>query len=290
MTVDVGETSQRPPGRRVWRKVLRKPAAALAFAFIVLLVVVALVSLVKTPQDPARQDLLERLKGPSGDHWLGTDSLGRDNFSRLIEGTRLTLWSALQAIVLAIALGIPAGLIAGFVGGKLDALMSRIADVLIALPPIIFALAIVGILGPGLTNAMIAVGVVFAPRFFRLARSGANSIRHETYIEATRAVGCSTPRILRRHVLPNSSGPLIVQITFALGAIVTAEASLSFLGLGARPPAASWGTMVRDAFTNVYDTRFPLIAPSMMIVLTILAFSVLGDALRDALGRDGVIE
>jgi peptide/nickel transport system permease protein len=132
---------------------------------------------------------------------------------------------------------------------------------------------------------MVAVGVVFAPRFFRVARAAAISVRSETYVEATRALGCSTPRILLRHVLPNSSGPLLVQVTFAMGLVVIAEASLSFLGLGATAPTATWGGMLRDAFDNVYASTFPLLAPSVMIVLTILAFSILGDALRDAVGR-----
>jgi peptide/nickel transport system permease protein len=256
-----------------------------SFFFVALLVAIALASPFIMPKDPARQSLLEALEGPSRDHWLGTDGLGRDNLSRLIEGTRVTLWAALQAITLGIVLGIPTGLVAGYTGRKIDAALNRIADVLLALPPLILALAIVGILGPGLTNAMIAIGVIMAPRFFRLARAAATSVRNETYIEATRAMGCTPSRILFRHVLPNSSGPILVQLTFALGSAVTAEASLSFLGLGAKPPTASWGSMVRDGFTHIFDTRFQLVAPSTMIFLTILAFTVLGDALRDALGR-----
>jgi peptide/nickel transport system permease protein len=270
---------------RTLRRLLRKRAAAVALCFVVLLVAVAVLAPVIMPHDPGRQSLLDRYEGPSSEHWLGSDSLGRDNLSRLIEGTRVTLWAALQAIVVAVVLGIPAGLLAGYVGRMVDAVLNRIADVLLALPPLILALSIVGILGPGLSNAMLAIGVVMAPRFFRVARAAAASVRNETYIEATRAMGCSSTRILFRHVLPNSSGPLLVQVSFALGVVVTSEASLSFLGLGAVPPTASWGTMVRDAFSNVYDARSQLIAPSIMVVLTILAFSVLGDGLRDALGR-----
>jgi peptide/nickel transport system permease protein len=266
-------------------RLLRNRTAVVALAFIVALALVAALAPFIMPNDPARQELLDRIQGPSSEHWLGTDTLGRDNFSRLIEGTRVTLWAAVQAIVLGVVLGTPAGLVAGYAGRRVDSILSRIADVLMAVPGLLLAMAIVGILGPGLRNAMIALGVVFAPRFFRVARAAASSVRHEIYIEAVRAMGCSPARILFRHVLPNSSGPLLVQITFAFGLVVTAEASLSFLGLGAEPPTASWGSMVRDAFQNVYDTKFPLIAPSVMITLTILAFSLLGDALRDALGR-----
>jgi peptide/nickel transport system permease protein len=272
-------------GSRTLRRLLRNRAAVISFAFIAVLVLIAILSPWIMPYDPARQDLVQRLQSPSGDHWLGTDSFGRDNLSRLIEGTRVTLWACVQALALAIVAGIPTGLLAGFVGRRVDGILSWVAEVLLALPPLILALAIVGVLGPGLTNAMIAVGIVFAPRFFRVARAAALSVRSETYVEATRALGCSTPRILLRHVLPNSSGPLLVQVTFAMGLVVIAEASLSFLGLGATPPTATWGGMLRDAFDNVYDSTFPLLAPSLMIVLTILAFSVVGDALRDALGR-----
>ncbi|QFG25294.1 ABC transporter permease [Actinomadura sp. WMMB 499] len=283
-----GPPARRPRGRgggRTARRLLRSPVAVAAAAFIALLALVALLSPFITPHDPARQDLMQLLRPPSAEHWLGTDSLGRDNLSRLIEGTRVTVLAAVQAIALAVVLGFPAGLLAGFVGRRLDTVLNWISDVLLSLPSLILALAIVGILGPGLTNAMIAVGITLAPRFFRVARGAAYSVRNETYVEACVALGFSTPRILFRHVLPNASGPLLVQTTFALGLIVTAEASLSFLGLGARPPTASWGSMLRDAFDNIYHSAFPLFAPSLMIVLTILAFSALGDALRDALGR-----
>ena len=275
----------RVPESRTLRRVLRNRVAVVALCFVGFLVVVAFLSPFIMPRDPARQSLLDKLKGPSGEHWLGTDSLGRDNFSRLIEGTRVTMLAAVQAIGVGVVLGVPFGLLAGFVGKRLDSALSRIADVLMSVPPLILSLAIVGILGRGLTNAMIGIGVVFAPRIFRVARAAALSARNETYVEASRAMGCSTSRILFRHVMPNSSGPLLVQVTFALGTVITAEAGLSFLGLGAQPPTASWGSMVRDAFNNVYSTKFPLLVPSLMITLTILAFSVLGDALADAMGR-----
>lgn len=270
---------------RVLRRLVRNRSAMVAAGFVGLLVAVALLGPLITPYDPARNDVMIRLQGPTGDHWLGTDSVGRDSLSRLIEGTRVTLWASVQAVGLGVVVGVPVGLLAGFVGGKLDAVLSRVADVVMALPPLILALAILGVLGPGLTNAMIAIGFVMAPRLYRVARAASLSIGSETYVEAERALGCPMWRILLRHVLPNSSGPLLVQVTFAFGAVVVSEASLSFLGLGATPPTASWGSMVRDAFNNIYTTKFGLLAPSMMIVLTILAFSVLGDALRDSLGR-----
>jgi peptide/nickel transport system permease protein len=270
---------------RTLRRMFRTKIALIAGVFVAILVLVALLGPWISPHDPAEQDLFASLEGPSGEHWLGTDSLGRDNLSRLIQGTRLTLLACVQAVVLAIALGVPTGLAAGFIGRTLDTILSWIADTLLALPPLILALAITGILGPGLTNAMIAVGIVFSPRFYRVARAAALSVRNETYIEAARSLGMSTPRILFQHVLPNSSGPLMIQVTFSLGLVVVAEASLSFLGLGVRPPEATWGAMLQDSFSNIYSSTFGMIAPAVMIVLTILASSILGDALRDALGR-----
>lgn len=275
----------RPRSNRTIRHLVHNKPAMVALAFIVLLVVMAVGAPWLMPAEPGHQDLLDRFESPSSEHWLGTDSLGRDNLSRLIEGTRQTVIAVVQAVGLAVVLGIPTGLAAGFVGGLINTAFTWVTDILLSLPPLILALAILGILGPGLTNAMIAVGIVFSPRFYRVARAAALSVRNETYIEAQRSLGSSTSRILFRHVLPNSSGPLLVQVTFALGLVVIAEASLSFLGLGARPPTASWGSMLQDAFDNVYTSRFPLLAPSIMIVLTILATAVLGDALRDALGR-----
>lgn len=270
---------------RTIQRMRRNKAALVSLAFLIFIVLVGLFSGWIAPQDPHVQDLLQRLQGPNSSHWLGTDSLGRDNFSRLIEGTTTTLRASLIAITLAVVAGLPAGLLAGYSRGWIDHVLNWISDVFLAVPPLILALTIVGVLGPGLTNAMLAVGVVLAPRFFRVARAAAVSVRNETYIEASRATGCSGLRILFRHVLPNASGPIIVQLTFSLGIAVSSEASLSFLGLGTKPPTASWGSMVRDAFDGIYDSRLPLVAPSLMIILTVMGFSILGDALRDALGR-----
>lgn len=273
---------------RATRQLLSNKAAMVSLAFLALLVVIAIFGPLVEPHDPNKQVLLDQLRGPSGDHWLGTDTYGRDVLSRLISATRVTLLAIAQALAIATLLGIPMGLVAGYAGGVLEAVLSRIADAIMALPPLILAIAIVGILGPGLTNAMIALGIVLAPPLFRLARGAAQSVASETYIEACRALGCSPWRILWRHVLPNASSPLLVQITFAAGVVVIAEASLSFLGLGVRVPQASWGAMLRDAFDNIYVAPWFLLAPTAMIALTILAFSAFGDGLRDALeGRGG---
>ncbi|MFT4288415.1 ABC transporter permease [Nocardioides sp.] len=272
---------------RAWRQLRSNRAAMASLVFLAILVLVAVFGPLISTHDPDKQDLINQLQGPSGAHWLGTDVYGRDVFSRLVSATRVTLVAIVQALVLASALGIPMGLVAGYAGGVLDAVLSRISDAILALPPLILAIAIVGILGPGLTNAMLALGIVLAPPQFRLARGAAQSVASETYIEACRALGCSPWRIVWRHVLPNASSPLLVQVTFAAGVVVIAEASLSFLGLGVQAPQASWGTMLRDAFDHIYDSPWFLISPTVMIALTILSFSTFGDGLRDALEGRG---
>lgn len=272
---------------RAMSQFLGNRAALLATGFIALLLLIAVLAPWLTTHDPAKQDLMASLQTPSAEHWLGTDVYGRDVYSRLVESTRVTLMAIAQALLLASVIGIPLGLLAGYAGGVLDAVFSRISDAILSLPPLILALAIVGILGPGLTNAMIALGVVLAPPQFRLARGAAQSVSSELYIEACRSLGCSPWRILWRHVLPNASSPLLVQVTFAAGVVVIAEASLSFLGLGVQVPDSSWGTMLRDAFANIYDSSWMLVPPVVMIGLTILSFSTVGDGLRDALEGRG---
>ena len=250
------------------------------------MVVVTALAPVLAPFDPAFQDLGARNQGPSAAHLLGTDDIGRDLLSRLLYGSRLTLLAAVEATVVAVVLGLPLGLIAGYVGKVVDVTANAVADAIMSIPPILLAVVIVGVRGPGLTNAMVAVGIILAPRFYRIARAAASSVRHEAYVESSRAVGCSTTRILLRHVLPNTSGPLLVQVSFTVGVAVVAEASLSFLGLGVQDPEASLGSMVQSAGDTVTTSVWPLLPPSVVITAIILAFSVLGDGIRDALGRD----
>jgi len=235
-----------------------------------------------SPRDPNYQDLANRLAGPSADHWLGTDDYGRDNLSRLLHASWVSLRAAATATGISVLVGVPLGLIAGLSGRIIDALLSRLADTMLSLPGIIFAIAVVGALGPGLTNAMIALGLISSPVIFRISRAAAASISHETYILASRSIGSSTTRILWTHVLPNAISPLLIQVTFGVAAAILGEASLSFLGLGAQPPTSSWGTMIRDAFRTIDVTTVPFFPPAIMIMVTVIALSVLGDGLRDA--------
>lgn len=258
--------------------------AAGALAFFIL---IAIVGPWIMPYPPADVNLVDRLMLPSPQHLLGTDDLGRDILSRLIEGARVSLLACAQAVAIAVVLGVPTGLLAGYIGGTLDSVFSRITDGLISLPGMLVALAIIGTLGPGLTNAMFAIGLLMSPRFFRLARIQAASARQEGYVEALRALGVSNSRIIFRHVLPNSSGPLLVEISITGALAITAEASLSFLGLGVQPPTASWGGMIRSASGQSFrDSVWPLIPPSVTLVLLTLALMYLGQGIarRQRLG------
>jgi len=257
-------------------------SATAALVVLVVLVLVAVFGPWLAPHDPNLIDLANALSGPSGEHPLGTDMYGRDVSSRLIAGTRVSLLASFECVLIALVIGVPTGLIAGFVGRWIDAVLSRIVDALYGLPGLILAAAIVGALGPGIQNAMIAIGIILSPQFFRLARGAAQSIREETYVEALRALGCRTPRLLVRHVLPNASGPLLVQAAILGGVAVSAEASLSFLGLGVQPPTSSWGSMVRDALENLRHDWYPLVPPSLMILVTIMAYTFVGEGVRAA--------
>ena len=282
----LGSARGRGPGARFVRRFRRQRVAVVGLAFLVLVVVLALLAPVLAAQDPNAQVLRDRLQGPGGRHWLGTDDLGRDVLSRLLYAARVSLLAALEATVVAVALGVPLGLFAGYLGGWLDAVAGRAADAVMSVPALLLALAIVGVLEPNLTNAMVAIGVVYAPRFFRVVRASALVVRQETYIEAARSLGGSTPGILWGHVLPNVLSPLVVEVSIAMSFAMLAEAGLSFLGLGVQPPDASWGSMLGRSTRFMDQAAHLVLIPGTAIFLTVLAFNVVGDGLRDSLGRE----
>ena len=272
--------------RRFLRRFRGQKLAMIALAFLILVGLIAIFAPLVAPDDPLAQTLGRALEGPSSDYWLGTDEVGRDMLSRMIFGARVSLIAAFQAVALALLLGVIPGLVAGFFGGWVDMVISRITDALMSFPPLLLAIAIVGVFGPNLRNAMIAVGVIFAPRFLRLTRSAVLAVKEETYIEASRSIGTSTAAVLRRHIVPNILSPLIVQISLSLGFAMLAEASLSFIGLGVQPPEASWGAMVGRAYRFLNQAPTMVLFPGIAIALTVLAFNVLGDGLRDSFGRE----
>ncbi len=257
--------------------------AALSLGFLLLLVMVSIAAPWIAPYSPIVQDANLSLAEPDAAHLLGTDDLGRDVLSRLIHGAPATLYASFLAVSIATLIGVPVGLLAGFRGGWIDDGISRFIDALLSFPAIVLAIAVTGALGIGLTNGMIAVGIVFSPQIARLVRARALVVRQELYVDAARCLGASNARILWRHVLPNAIQPVIVQVTLLLAGALLAEASLSFLGLGIQPPNPSWGSMLARAYQNMEIAPAQMYPPGLAILLTALAFNTLGESLRVAL-------
>jgi peptide/nickel transport system permease protein len=257
--------------------------AAFSLVFLLALGLLALCAPLIAPYPVTAQDFDNTLAGPSAAHLLGTDDLGRDVFSRMVHGGAATLYASCLAVGIGLLLGLPVGLLAGYLGGWVDDGISRFIDALLSFPSIVLAIAVTGALGIGLTNGMIAVGIVFSPQIARLVRARALVVRQELYVDAARCFGASTARILWRHVLPNTVQPVIVQVTLLLAAALLAEASLSFLGLGIQPPQPSWGAMLARAYQNMELAPEQMYAPGLAILLTALAFNTLGESLRVAL-------
>jgi peptide/nickel transport system permease protein len=274
------------PLRRFLRRFRRQRLAMLALLGLGVLAVVALLAPVLAPYEPAATDVPNQFTPPGGGYVLGTDDLGRDALSRLLYGTRISLLAPLIALAVAVGLGLPLGLLAGYMGRWVDWLISRVAETFMSLPAIILAIALVAALGPSTVNAMIALGIVYAPRLMRVVRSAVLVVREETYIEASRSIGCSSTRILAGHVLPNVVPPIVVQVSLMYGFAVLAEASLSFLGVGVQPPDASWGVLLRRGFVNLYEAPWLIFPPGFAIMLVVLAVQVVGDGLRDSLGQE----
>lgn len=257
--------------------------ASIACVILLTLVLAAIAAPWITPHDPVEQDLHARLEMPSLAHPLGTDDLGRDTLSRIIWGSRITMQVGAIAVGLAVLIGVPIGLIAGYRGGVVDTLLMRGIDSLLAFPPLLLAMAIMAGLGPGIRNAMAAIGIVFVPTFARLARGSTLVVRETDYVQAARALGAGTPRIVLRHVLPNIMVPIIVQASLASSIAVIVEASLAYLGLGSQPPDPSWGVMLRQASSYMQDSWFVTLPPGVAIFLVAVALGILGDHLRDIL-------
>lgn len=274
------------PRRRFVRRFRKQWPAVAALSYLVLLVLVAVFASWIAPHNPNTQDLANTMADPFDGGILGTDQLGRDVLSRLIFASRIALIAVTQAVAVGLALSVLPGLAAGYFGGRIDGFVMRINDAVMSFPPLILAIAIVGVLGAGLTNAMVAIGIVFAPTFLRLIRASVMGVREETFIDASRSIGTPTPWILRRHVVPNVMSPLLVQISLSSGFAMLAEASLSFLGLGVQPPDASWGSMLSNGFRSMESQPWLVVFPGFAIGVTVLAFNVLGDGVRDAIGRE----
>lgn len=271
------------PARLAWQALLKRPTAV--FGGMVLLVIAALALLAPwvAPFDPLVTSWSLVRKAPSAAHWFGTDEVGRDLLSRVIWGGRASLAAGVIAVSIAVGLGVPLGMLAGYLGGWFDAIIGRLTDAMLAIPFLILAIALAAFLGPSLGNAMIAIGITATPIFVRLSRGQVMAARAEDWVEAARSVGNPPVRILVRHILPNILPPVMVQATLAIASAIIAEASLSFLGLGQQPPAPSWGSMLNTAQRFLTQAPWMALFPGLAIFLTVLAFNLFGDGLRDAL-------
>lgn len=271
------------PTRAALRQLWRRPAAVFGGTVLLLVLVLALFAPWLAPYDPLATSWSAVRKAPSLAHWFGTDEVGRDLLSRVIWGARASLSAGLVAVVIAVAIGLPLGMMAGYLGGWVDMVIGRLTDAMLAIPFLILAIALAAFLGPSLSNAMIAIGVTATPIFVRLARGQVIQARAEDWVEAARSVGNPRARILVRHILPNILPPVLVQATLTIASAIIAEASLSFLGLGQQPPAPSWGSMLNTAQRFLTQAPWMALFPGAAIFLTVLAFNLFGDALRDAL-------
>jgi peptide/nickel transport system permease protein len=272
------------PGRSVAGAVRRQPLAAVGLSLLIVFAVCAVFAPWLAPWDPAQLDLTGRLMGPSAAHWFGTDELGRDILSRTLFGARISLVVAVSVVGLSLAVGLVAGGLAGFYGGWTDTVVNiYVTNAFLALPGILLAIAFVAFMGPGLGNVILALAISGWVGYARLVRAQVMAVKEREFVEAARALGATDLRIMTRHILPNILQPLIVQAAIGMAGAVLAEATLSFLGLGVPPPAASWGSMLNDARSHLFDSPHLVLFPAMAVMLCVLSFNFIGDALRDYL-------
>ncbi len=276
------------PPRSTWQRGLsilkRDPLAVFGICVVVLLIVVAAFAPKLAPypaMGEGRSSVSTRVSPPSKEFVLGTDRLGRDVLSRIIYGTRPALIAPLIVVLLAVAIGAPLGAIAGLMGGWVDEVVMRVCDLFLAFPSLLLAMAIVALQGPSLTNAVIALAVSWWPWYTRLVRGVALSLRHQAFVEAARALGASTPKIMLRHILPNSITPILVQASLDVGTVILATTGLAFIGLGSQPPAADWGLMIEDGRALLRTAWWTSTFPGLAIFISVLSFNLVGDALRD---------
>lgn len=271
------------PWREAWNG-FKKSKVALAGAFIVLFfILLAAFGTMIAPEGINEQELPNRLLPPSSEYWFGTDDLGRDIFSRVIHGARISLWVGFFSVIGSVIVGSLLGILAGYYGRWIDMIISRIFDIMLAFPSILLAIAVVSVLGPSLRNALIAIAIINVPNFGRLIRSKVLSIKEDEYITAARGIGMKDARILFSHILPNSMAPVIVQGTLAIATAILEAAALGFLGLGAQAPMPEWGKMLADSKDYLQTAPWTMVFPGLAIMFTVLGFNLMGDGLRDAM-------
>lgn len=268
--------------QRIRYFVRHQPIGVSGMVIIAIVMLAAIFAPQIAPYEPTAQDF-KRLQPPSAINWLGTDDLGRDEFSRIVHGSRISLQVGLIAVTLALSIGATLGVLSGYIGGEFDSWTMRIVDLMFAFPGLVLAIVITGLLGPSITNTMIAIGIIYAPTFARVARGSVLTVQNNLYIEAARQMGGGNFYIVSRHVLPNILAPLIVLLTLTMSTAILTEAALSFLGLGTQPPFPSWGKMLSEGSRFMEIAWWTTVFPGIAIVIAVLGFNLLGDGLRDAL-------
>jgi len=264
----------------------KNPLFLIGLGVVVLLVIAAVFAPWITPYpEDAKYSIkfASKLKPPSMDHFFGTDALGRDIFTRVVFGARMSIKIGVTVLAIALVIGVPLGLIAGYFGGRIDDIIMRVSDIFLAFPSLLLPLAIAAALGPSITNAMIAIAVAWFPWYVRIVRAQVLTVKEQLYVEAARSIGVSRLRILAKHVLPNSMAPVIIQASMDMGYTILTAAGLSFIGVGARPPTVEWGLMITDARAYFLDFWWTVTFPGLAIFVTVLAFNLVGDGLRDIL-------
>jgi peptide/nickel transport system permease protein len=267
----------------LWRRLRRNRAAIAGAGIVAVFVVLAVLAPVLVPFDPIQGNLNDRLQAPGATHWLGTDELGRDLFSRILFGARVSLQIQIVAVVLALIIGVALGSVGGYLGGHVDNLIMRAMDVLLAFPGIFLALGIIAALGPGLLNLMLAAGISSVPQFARIVRASILSLKEREFVEAARALGGGSNRIMFRHLLPNCLAPIIVQSTLRMATVLLTASGLSFLGLGVQPPTPEWGAMLSNARSYLIVAPHVATIPGLAIMVVVVGFNLFGDGLRDTL-------
>lgn len=274
---------QRARARRVVWRALRNPLSLAGMAIIALLIAIAIIAPAVAPYAPLKTDTTQRLQKPSGEHPFGTDQLGRDIFSRILYGARISLRIAILTASIALTIGAPLGLVSGYFRGRVDDLLMRVTDMFMAFPRLILAMAIAAALRPTLENVVIAISLAAWPAYARLARSVTLGIREENYVEAARAMGASTSRILFGHILPGVISPVTIQVSLDMGGILLTAAGLGFIGFGAQPPTPEWGLMISEGRNYIPGQWWVSTFPGLAISLVVLGFNLLGDGIRDIL-------
>lgn len=271
-----------PPRGTLWRRLRKSPSAMLGLGIVLLFMGAGLLADWIAPHDPLRPDFLRAREGPSWDSPLGRDELGRDILSRIIHGARISLWIGFIAVAIGVALGVPLGAVSGYYG-RLDIFVQRVVDIMLAFPGLLLAIVLISILGVGLSNVMVAIGVASIPTYARLVRGSVLALREMDYVSAAKALGMNDGRIIFRHILPNCLAPIIVQSTLQVATAILFAAGLGYLGLGAKPPMPEWGVMLSTGRDYLRDWPHIATFPGLAIVLSVLGFNLLGDGLRDVL-------